>query len=560
MNTTTKSNEQKITLIQKVSKLFNDKNKVKTLSFVVCGDNIKVFYIECLIDKKLLSSSVLAPIEKLATKKEQELAQSSSKEQFLTKTNNSSKQNTNSQNETDSNVAKNKSKKSTNNKNDLALQDNNNSTSTQSTENGNNTTSSTDILLNELKTHAISLSSIEQTEKISEIEKAIFSGAAVVVTSSGAIICPLFSPEKRSIAEPPTSRVIKGPREGFVEDIFTNEGLIRKRIRSSDLEIEDIFIGRRTKTQVSLFYLKSVAKPDVIKLVKKRLSSIDIDAILDSYYIESFLEADNLKYFKRVGNTEKPDIFCAKILEGRVGILVDGSPVALTVPFMMFEDLQSAEDYYNIPAIATFARIIRIIGLIFALLIPGIYVALQSYNYRILPINFLITLLSSIEGLSIPPLVEIMIVLFLFEIITEASLRMPNSLGMALSIIGALALGNTAVDAGIISPPSIVVVAVSSVAIYIIPDQIPQTRLLRLIFTAIGGIVGLYGIVTAFLILTTYLCSIESFGVLYLTPFAPSIKADKKDGYIKKPVQDMQKRPFMIAGKNKTRQGGKDER
>lgn len=478
------SNKNQQNLTDAIENLIDEKNKVEKQVFFAKNEKIVIFYIECLIDKKLLASSIISPIEKAL-------------------------------------------------KNHL------------------DSSKNADFLKKEI----LSTGGVKETSDIAEIKDAIFSGAVVVVSKTNGFICPLFSPEKRSIAEPPTSRVIKGPREGFVEDIFTNEGLIRKRLKTSDLKIEDIFVGRKTKTQISLFFIENIAKPDVVALVKKRLNSIDIDAIIDSYYIESFLETDNLKFFKRVGNTEKPDIFVAKILEGRVGILVDGSPVALTVPFLLFEDIQSSEDYYNIPAQATFSRIIRLIGLIFALMIPGVYVSLQSYNYRILPINFLITLLSSIEGLSIPPLVEIMIVLFLFEIITEASLRMPNSLGMALSIIGALALGNTAVDAGIISPPSIVVVAISSVAIYIIPDQIPQTRLLRLIFTAIGGIVGLYGVITTLIILTTYLCLIESFGVPYLTPFAPSIKTDKKDGYIKQPIQEMISRPALIVDKNKTRKG-----
>jgi spore germination protein KA len=166
----------------------------------------------------------------------------------------------------------------------------------------------------------------------------------------------------------------------------------------------------------------------------------------------------------------------------------------------------------------------------------------------------LITLLSSIEGLSVPPLIEILMVLLLFEVITEASVQMPNSLGMALSIIGALALGNTAVDAGIISPPSVVLVAISSVAIYIVPDQIAETRLLRILFTLVGGIIGLYGIITALIILTTYLTSITSFGVPYLAPFAPHIKGDQKDSFVKKPLQEMNKRPMLFSGKNTTRQ------
>ncbi len=405
----------------------------------------------------------------------------------------------------------------------------------------------------------VSISSVTESTDQKKILDNILSGFAEIVLDDAAIDCPIFGVEKRSVVEPPNSKVIKGPREGFVEDISTNTGLIRKRIKSLNLRVVDEYVGEQTKTKISIFYLEGIARPDVIKNVRQIIKKINIDAIIDSYYIESFLEQNKLKFFRRVGNTEKPDIFCAKVLEGRVGIIVDGSPVALTVPFILFEDLQSAEDYYTIPTMATFTRIMRIVGLIFAILIPSVYVALQSYNYRILPINFLITLLSSIEGLSIPPLVEILIVLFLFEVITEASVRMPNSLGMALSIIGALALGNTAVDAGIISPPSIVIVAISSVAIYIIPDQISETRILRVLFTVIGGIIGLYGVVVAFIILTTFLCSIDSFGVPYMSPIAPSIRKDKKDAFIKQPIEAMKTRPTFFADKNKIRQGGKKD-
>lgn len=403
----------------------------------------------------------------------------------------------------------------------------------------------------------VSISSVSESTEAEKIIENILSGFAEIVLDDAAIDCPIFGVEKRGVEEPPNSKVIKGPREGFVEDIATNTGLIRKRLKSLQLRVVDEYVGERSKTKVSIFYLEDVVRPDVVKNVREKIKKINIDAIIDSYYIESFLEENKLKFFRRVGNTEKPDIFCAKVLEGRVGILVDGSPVALTVPFILFEDLQSAEDYYTIPTMATFTRIMRIFGLIFAILIPAVYVSLQSYNYRILPINFLITLLSSIEGLSIPPLVEILIVLFLFEVITEASVRMPNSLGMALSIIGALALGNTAVDAGIISPPSIVIVAISSVAIYIIPDQIAETRILRILFTVIGGIIGLYGVVVAFIILTTFLCSIDSYGVPYMSPIAPSIRNDKKDGFIKQPIEAMKARPTFFAGKDKIRQGGK---
>ena len=409
-------------------------------------------------------------------------------------------------------------------------------------------------LFKEIKTNVLSLFSIEECKGESEILKNILCGSVVLVMLEKAMAIPIYTAQKRGIQEPPTSKVIKGPREGFVEDIYTNLGLIRKRLKTPNLQLVDIDIGRQTNTKISVIYLKGIAREDILNRIIEKLKAIEIDGIIDSYYIESFLEDDRIKFFKRVGSTEKPDILCAKLLEGRIAIVVDGSPIVLTLPFVLFEDLQSSQDYFTIPAMATFARVMRIFGLILALLAPGVYVALQSYNYRILPINFLISILSSIEGLAIPPLIEILIVLFLFEIITEASLQMPNSLAMALSIIGALALGNTAVDAGIISPPSIVVVAISSVALYIIPDEISENRLLRILFTLLGGIVGLYGIITSFVIIVAYLTSIKSYGIPYFVPYAPDIKSDKKDAFIKHDIQDMLTRPKLIVSGNQTRQ------
>ena len=406
----------------------------------------------------------------------------------------------------------------------------------------------------DLQNNIFSIYSVEKSNDETQVLKKILSGNVAVVVGDIAFLVPIFSAEKRSIDEPPTSRVIKGPREGFVEELFANTGLVRKRLKTPNLQIENLIVGKQTNTEISVFYLNGIAKEDIVEGVISKLKTIDVDGVIDSYYVETFITENKIKFFRRVGNTEKPDIFCAKLLEGRVGIIVDGSPIALTVPFVFLEDLQASQDYFTIKSMATFARIMRLVGLFFAILAPGIYVAMQSFNYRIFPINFLISILASIEGLSIPPLVEVLIVLFLFEIITEASMQMPNSLGIALSIIGALALGNTAVDAGIISPPSIVIVAISSVAIYIIPDEIPEARILRVLFTAMGGIIGLYGIMVSLIILTSYMSSIESYGIPYFEPMAPSIKLDKKDGLIKQDLNQMKLRPHFFASKNKTRQ------
>ena len=474
----------KESLVEKIKSKYTKKSKILNLDFKLGKTQITLFYIESLVDKKMFSEALLAPLQKFIKQSQSIRSQQ---------------------------------------------------------------------IFKSLKTDVFNIFSIGEEKDPTALLQNILCGTVVVVVDDQALTIPLYEVEKRAIMEPPTSKVIKGPREGFVEDIYTNIGLIRKRLKTPNLQLVDLVIGKQTHTNVSVVYLNGIARQDILKKVIARLESINIDGIIDSYYIESFLEEGRIKFFKRVGSTEKPDILTAKLLEGRIAIFVDGSPIVLTVPFILFEDLQSSQDYFTIPAMATFARVMRVFGLIFAVTAPGVYVALQSYNYRILPINFLISILSSIEGLSIPPLIEILVVLFLFEIITEASLQMPNSLAMALSIIGALALGNTAVDAGIISPPSIVVVATSSVALYIIPDEISENRLLRILFTIVGGVVGLYGVLITFMILVCYMTSIKSFGVPYFVPYAPDIRNDKKDAFIKKDVQDMLLRPYLLSSNNKRR-------
>ena len=360
--------------------------------------------------------------------------------------------------------------------------------------------------------------------------------------------------ETRAIAEPPTNSVLKGPREGFVEDIHINISLIRRRLKTTDLRIKNLTLGRKSKTKVALIYLESCVSRDVLNEVKRRLEAVDIDGITAAYYVESFLRTNNSKLFTQVGSTEKPDIAMAKILEGRVIIIVDGTPITLSVPYLFLEDVQSSDDYYMHPARATMLRFIRFFGIILGILLPGLYVALESFHYRLLPIDFLLTLLASIEGISFPPLIEILFVLFLFEILNEASIRMPKYLGMALSIIGALVLGDEAVKAGIISPPSIIVVAISGIMLYIIPDQAPVTSLLRILFTLAGGFAGFFGIILGFIFLVCYLVTTSNFGTPITAPFAPGVKADKKDALVKSSVKNMLTRPKSFPNRNRIRQ------
>lgn len=386
--------------------------------------------------------------------------------------------------------------------------------------------------------------------------KRVLAGFAVLAASSEKdyLAMPIQGWETRSITEPPTNSVLKGPREGFVEDLNINVSLVRRRLATPDLALKTITLGRKSQTKVVLIYLKSVASKKVISEIEGRLNSIDIDGITASYYVESLLRNNDSKLFRQIGTTEKPDIATGKILEGRVCILVDGTPIALTVPYVFLEDIQSSDDYYMHPARATFIRMLRFFGILIAIMLPGIYVALESFHYRLMPIDFLISILSSIQGISFPPLLEILFVLFLFEILNEASVRMPKYLGMALSIIGALVLGDTAVQAGVITSPSIMIVAISGITIYILPDQAPITGLLRLAFTLAGGFAGFYGILLGIIFLSGYLVSISNFGAPLMAPFAPSIKADKKDALIKTSLNQMITRPKSFPNNNRIRQ------
>lgn len=385
------------------------------------------------------------------------------------------------------------------------------------------------------------------TDIATAVEKMLKGFVAIVVDKQSNIIC--VNAEKivvRSISIPPNSTVIKGPREGFNESLKYNLSLLRRRLATDKLVISSLNIGRLTQTQVAVCYLDNVADKKIVQEIERRLKKIDIDGIIDSSYIASFLQKRPNSLFKQVGDTEKPDILCAKLLEGRIGVIVDGSPIVLTLPFILVEDLQSADDYYNQHVRISFVRILRLVGIILAVLLPGVYVALQLYHYKIIPIEFLVTIMNTTQGIPFTPFTEIVFVVLLFEVLYEANLRMPQYLGMALSIVGALILGDTAVNAGLVSPPAVMIVALSGLTFYMVPNQSAQFAMLRLLFILFGAVLGLFGIIVGVLALLSYLSSFDAFGSPYLAPVSPYVKADQKDLFLKRDLVEMKKRPYSI--------------
>lgn len=364
----------------------------------------------------------------------------------------------------------------------------------------------------------------------------------------------------RAVTEPPTDVAVKGPREGFIEDIKTNMSLVRKRLKTPDLRFETIRVGKRSDTAVSVCWLDGIADEQVKRDVADKLRSLNIDNVPDSSYIAALLSPRKHSLFHTLGTTEKPDIFTAKIAEGRVGILVDGSPIALTVPFLLTEDLQSSEDYFVSPFVATSFRFLRCIALFVAILLPAFYVSAQLFKMQLLPLGLMLTIASGVRELPLSPSLEMFVVLLLLEILKEASIRMPKYVGMSLSVVGALVLGETAVSAGFLSTSAIIIVAFSGICLYTVPNFVETGSILRWLFLIVAGSVGPFGIVLLFAFLLYYLLSSDAFGTPMLAPFSPLVPRDLRDSVVKYDMLSLRKRPKLFRSKNATRLRSPDEK
>ena len=357
----------------------------------------------------------------------------------------------------------------------------------------------------------------------------------------------------RAITEPPGDVAIKGPREGFIEDFKTNATLLRKRLKSPDLRMDTMRVGRRSDTLVAVCYLDGICDESLKKAVTKKIKSIDVDVIPDSSYVTAMIAPRKHSIFRSVGTTEKPDVFAAKLSEGRVGILVDGSPIALTVPFSLTEDFQSSEDYFVSPFTATLFRALRFFAVLVALLLPAIYVTTQLFKMQLLPLGLMLTIAKSVQELPFSPSMEMFAVLLILEILKEASIRMPKYVGMSLSVVGALVLGEAAVSAGFLSTPAIIIVAFSGICLYTVPNFVETGSILRWFFLVVAGSFGPFGLMLAATFVLYYLISADSFGMPPLAPFSPLVAHDLRDSIAKYNVRNLSTRPKSYRSPNKTR-------
>ncbi len=396
---------------------------------------------------------------------------------------------------------------------------------------------------------------VKEGDDFSVAVKEISYGGAVLLVDgeSEFFIIGLTKPPGRSVAEPPTQIAVKGPREGFTEDVKVNNALVRKRLKTDKLRMDTVRAGKRSDTAVTICYIEGVCDKSLPDKIKKQIASTEIDIVADSSYIGRFISAKPRSVFKRCATCEKPDIFCAKLCEGRVGLIVDGSPIAITVPYMLAEDFQSSEDYYISSYRATILRLLRAVALTVGVILPGLYVAAQLFKLQLIPFKLLLNISSSVSGLPLSPSVEMFLTLFVLEVLNEASIRMPKYVGLAISIVGALVLGETAVSAGIISTPAIIIVAFSAICLYVVPDLVETTATLRWIFLIIAGSIGTFGIVLFIAFLICYLVTEQAYGVPLTAPFSPLIPSDLSDSLAKADMYSLSRRPKALKTKDRVR-------
>ncbi|WP_071394074.1 spore germination protein [Bacillus tuaregi] len=382
-------------------------------------------------------------------------------------------------------------------------------------------------------------------------------GKTVIMLEGGmeALLLDTYKPEKRGIQQPETERVIRGPRDGFIEQLSVNISLLRYRLPVPEFRIEPMEVGERTKTKIALCYLENIANEQLIGEVKRRIKNIKIDRILDAGYIEQFIEDNPRSPFPQVQNTERPDKAAGNILEGRITILVDGSPSSLIVPSIFNQFYHTSEDYNERWLITSITRVIRFMALVFSLTFSSFYITVLSYHPEMIPAKFVVAASSGRAGVPFPVVIEVFIMEVAMEILREATVRMPQQVGGALSIVGVLVIGQAAVMAGFVSPITVVIIALSTIGSFVTPSYNAATsfRMLRFPLIILSGAFGLLGLATGLMLIINHMLSLRSFGVPYLAPVTPWNYQGFKDSLIRAPLRWLMHRPAQLHTQNAVR-------
>ncbi|WP_097160561.1 spore germination protein [Bacillus oleivorans] len=416
-----------------------------------------------------------------------------------------------------------------------------------------NTISMEELVLN-IKETTLTVAEIKDISNYNSLYESLFSGNVILLINgySVGLAISMKGGKERNVTEPSSENSIRGPREALTENIRVNTALIRRKINNPNLWLESRKMGKQTKTTVSLMYIKGIANNKVIEEIRRRLDTINIDSILDTLYIEELIQDETYTPFPTIYSSERPDVIAGNLLEGRIAILVDGTPFVLIVPAVFIQFLHAPDDYYNRSDITTLLRILRLIGLLIAMLGPSVYIAITTFHQEMLPTPLLISLAAQREGVPFPAFVEALMMEVTFEILRESGLRLPRAIGQAVSIVGTLVIGTAAVEAGIVSAAMVIVVSITAISSFIVSSYnlSISIRMLRFPFMGLAASFGFFGITFGFFAVILHLCNLRSFGVPYLSPFAPYIKEDQKDAVFQFPRWAQVSRPRFISQRN----------
>lgn len=380
-----------------------------------------------------------------------------------------------------------------------------------------------DSLLSFIRSHSLLGADQKEFYTYGELFTFIMSGFAVILIEGKAlgVACGIQGFSFRSISEPSSEINVRGSREGFVEALRINLTMVRRRIKSPLLTFEMRAVGTRSKTDICLVYMSDSVSSSVLDSIRKKLAGATLDVVLDSAYLEPFLEERPYSLFSGIGSTERPDTLCAKISEGRVAILVDGTPFALVLPYLFSENFQSLDDYTHRPYYAFVLRFLKYTSFFLTILLPGAYVALATYHPELFPDALLFNIARSEADTPFPLMFEALIIHFVYELMREAGLRLPRPIGHAVGIVGALVIGDAAVTAGIIGSPMVMVVAITAICSFVVPSLYQSVTVLRFSFILLGGLLGLFGITLGLALMFGSLCSLHPMGVPETAPASP---------------------------------------
>ncbi|MCL1866531.1 MAG: spore germination protein, partial [Oscillospiraceae bacterium] len=397
-----------------------------------------------------------------------------------------------------------------------------------------------DELIQKLQSQLLIAVDISQVETYEELSKFFMSGFAVILAdkaeSGVAIAVQGFN--TRSVDKPLIHSNIRGSCEGFTEALRTNISLVRRRIKSPDFVVKTTTVGEQSKTDISMCYLKNRASPDLVSQVTEKLSKIPVSMILESGYIEPFLQEKNNSVFSQVGVTDRPDNFAAKLYDGRVGVIVDGTPYAIFLPMLFSENFQTMDDYSGLTVYATFCRWLKYIAFFLSTLLPGFFVAVSNFNPELFPPTILFNIISAEQKTPFTILTECLIIVIIYEIMREAGLRLPSVVGHAVSIVGGLVLGDIVINVGLISAPIILVVALSVISSFVVPDLYPAIAVLRIAFILAGGFFGLFGLSALAMLILMKVCAQSAYGVPYMAPLSPFTGAAMRDYFVRRGWRD----------------------